>query len=222
MIMKAIDITTKGITPLKTSDKGDYAIRMMEECKVSHLPIVNNEDFLGLISEADILSENNIQLAIGAYTLSLNRVSVFESQHIYDVFKIFSESKLTVLPVLNGKNHYLGVITLADLCHSISQLTAVSNPGAVVVLEMFAHDYLLSQIANIVESNDAKILSVYIHSNIDSTKMEVILKINKNDISSIIPTFNRFNYIVKESFSESEYFDMLNTKYDEFMTWLNI
>ncbi len=220
--MKAIDLTTTGIAPLKTSDKGDYALRIMEEYKVSHLPIVNNESFLGLISEADILSENNIKLAIGAYNLSLNMTSIFETQHIYDVFKNFSESKLTILPVVDAKNTYLGVITLVDLCQSISQLTAVSNPGAVIVLEMFSHDYLLSQIATIVESNDAKILSVYIHSHPKSTKMDVILKINKNDISSIIPTFNRFNYIVKESFSESEYFDMLNSKYDEFLTWLNI
>lgn len=220
--MKAIDIITKGITPLKTSDKAEYALRMMEECKVSHLPIVNNEDFLGVISETDILSENDLQLPIGAYKLSLSRASVFENQHIYDVFKIIAESKLSILPVLNAKNHYLGVITLTDLCQSISLITAISNPGAVIVLEMFTHDYLLSQIASIVESNDAKILSLYIQSQVDSTKMDVILKINKNDISTIISAFNRHNYLIKESFSESEYFDMLNTRYDEFMSWLNI
>ena len=172
---------------------------------------------------ANIATKNATTLPISKVDkLSLNRASVFETQHIYDVFKIFSELKLSVLPVLNAKNHYLGVITITDLCQGISTLTAVSNPGAVIVLEMFTHDYLLSQIASIVETNDAKILSSYILSHVDSTKMDVILKINKNDISSIISAFNRHNYLIKESFSESEYFDMLNDKYDEFMSWLNI
>ncbi len=220
--MKAIDITTSGITPLKTSDTAEFALRMMEEFKVLHLPIVNNEDFLGVIAESDILGEQNHSQPIGSFKLSLNRASVYENQHIYEVLKRISETRLSIIPVLNAKNHYLGAITLYDLVQCVSTLTAISNPGAIIILEMFTHDYLLSQIASIIESNDAKILSLYIQTNSDSTKMDVIIKINKNDISSIISTFNRYNYIIKESFSESDYFDMLNDRYDEFLSWLKI
>jgi acetoin utilization protein AcuB len=197
-------------------------LRMMEEFKVTHLPIVNNEDFLGVISESDILGEEDQTQAIGSIKLSLNRASVFENQHVYDVLKLIAENRLSIIPVLNNKNHYLGAITLYNLVQFVSSLTAISNPGAVIVLEMYTHDYVLSQIASIVESNDAKILSLYIQTHNDSTKMDVILKISKNDISSIINTFNRYNYIIKESFSESDYFDMLNDRYDEFLSWLNI
>jgi acetoin utilization protein AcuB len=220
--MKAIEITSNGITPLKTSDTAEFALRMMEEFKVTHLPIVNNEDFLGVISESDILSEQDLSQAIGSIKLSLNRASVFENQHVYDVLKLIADSRLSIIPVLNNKNHYMGAITLYNLVQCISNLTAISNPGAVIVLEMYTHDYVLSQIASIIESNDAKILSLYIKPHTDSTKMDVILKISKNDITSIIGTFNRYNYIIKESFSESEYFDMLNDRYDEFLSWLNI
>lgn len=220
--MKAIEITSNGITPLKTSDTAEYALRMMEEFKVTHLPIVNNEDFLGVISETDILEEKDLSQAIGSIKLSLNRASVFENQHVYEVIKLIAENRLSIIPVLNNKNHYIGAITLYNLIQFVSSLTAISNPGAVVVLEMYTHDYVLSQIASIVESNDAKILSLYVQTQNDSTKMNVILKISKNDISSIIGTFNRYNYVIKESFSESDYFDMLNDRYDEFLSWLNI
>lgn len=220
--MKAIDIIISDVAPLKTSDTAEYALRVMEEFKVSHLPIVNNEVFLGVISESDILSEEDLSQAIGSIKLSLNRAAIFENQHVYEVLKLISETRLSIIPVLNAKNHYLGSITLYDLVQNVSTLTAISNPGAIIILEMFTHDYLLSQIASIVESNDAKILSLYIQEQTDSTKMNVIIKINKNDISSIVSTFNRYNYIIKESFSESDYFDMLNDKYDEFLSWLNI
>lgn len=220
--MKAVDIITNEIVPLKTSDSGDFALRQMEELKVSHLPIVNSEDFLGLISEEDILNQEDTAQSIGTYSLSLSRAAIFDTQHFYDVIKIIDEEKITLLPVVDHKNQYLGAITLQNVCHQLTQITAISNPGAVIVLEMFVHDYLMSQIAQIVESNDAKIMSMYVSNHADSTKMDVILKINKNDITSIIATFNRYNYIIKETFSESDYYEMLNSRYDEFISWLNV
>jgi len=220
--MKAVNIITNEITPLKTSDSGDFALRQMEELKVLHLPIVNNEDFLGLISEEDILNQEDTAQSIGTYSLSLSRAAIFDSQHFYDVIKIIDEEKITLLPVVDSKNQYLGAISLQTVCHQLGKITAVSNPGAVIVLEIFVHDYLMSQIAQIVESNDAKIMSMYVSNHADSTKMDVILKINKNDITSIIATFNRYNYIIKETFSESDYYEMLNSRYDEFISWLNV
>lgn len=90
--MKAIDITISEITPLKTSDTAEFALKMMEEFKVSHLPIVNNEVFLGVIAESDILSEQDLSQAIGSIKLSLNRAAVFENQHIYEVLKLISKT----------------------------------------------------------------------------------------------------------------------------------
>jgi hypothetical protein len=80
----------------------------------------------------------------------------------------------------------------------------------------------LSEIARIVESNDAKILSSYISSHIDSTKLEVTIKINRTDLSAIIQTFNRYNYTIKASFHQSEYVDDLKDRFDSFMSFLNI
>jgi len=84
------------------------------------------------------------------------------------------------------------------------------------------HDYSLSEISRIVESNDAKILSLYISSHTDSTKLEVTIKINRTDLSAIIQTFNRYNYTIKASFHQSEYVDDLKDRFDSFMSFLNI
>ena len=90
------------------------------------------------------------------------------------------------------------------------------------MLELNLHDYSLSEISRIVESNDAKILSLYISSHMDSTKLEVTIKINRTDLSAIIQTFNRYNYTIKASFHQSEYVDDLKDRFDSFMSFLNI
>lgn len=220
--MIAKNIITNNIVPLKTSDTGVFALSMMDDFKVSHLPIVNNIDFLGLISESDIYSTNNFDEPLGNHKLSLTRPFVTEYQHFYEVIKIVSDLKLTLIPVLDEQNKYLGVITLEDLTQHFSKIASLQNPGGIIVLEINSQDYSLSQIAQIVESNDAKILSLYVSSQPESTKMEVTLKINKMDIGAVLQTFNRYNYIVKETYSEETDIESLKERFDSFMKYLSI
>ncbi|MEI7596166.1 MAG: CBS domain-containing protein [Bacteroidota bacterium] len=217
------DIISNTIIPLRTSDFASKALSLMEEFKVAHIPIVNNEEFLGLISENDIYSLNEPNEVVGNHTLSLNRPYVNQNQHIYDVIRIASDLKLTIVPVLDEKtNIFLGVITQNSIIDYASKLFAVQNPGGIIVLEMGIHDYSLQQIAQIVESNDAKILSLFVITSDDSMQIEVTLKINKTDVAPILQTFHRYDYIVKASFDEGDYEEDLRDRYDSFLNYLNI
>lgn len=220
--MLAKDLITDEIPPLKTSDTGLMAINWMDEFKVSHLPIVNKHEYLGLISDTDILDLNITEDELGKCKLSLIRPFVFESQHIYEVIKMISNMKLTVLPVLNEHQQYVGLIPATAVLHQFATLAATREPGGIVVLEMNIHDYSLTQIAQIVEGNDGKVLSCYVNSLEDSTKIEVTLKINKEDLSAILQTFYRYNYTVKASFHQSEFSDDMKNRFDSFMNYINI
>lgn len=220
--MLARELIKDVIPPLRTSDTGLKALSWMEEFRVSHLPIVNNIKFLGLISYDDILSLNAPAEPLGNHTLSLNRPFVFENQNIYDVVKLVSRLGLTLTPVLSADEQYLGVITLPDLVSNFAAIESVQDPGGIIVLELNKNDYVLSEIAHIIESNDAKILSTFITSNPDSTKLELTLKINKIDLSRIIASFNRYNYVVKATYHESEHDIDLQERFDSFMNYLNI
>ena len=216
------DLISSSIIPLKTSDTGSDALNLMDELKVSHLPIVNNVDLLGLISEEDIYSLNNLDAPIGDHKLSVKRPFIDKFQHIYDAIRLISELELSLIPVLDEKNKYIGVITLEKLIDHFAHTLSINNPGGIIVLEINTNDYSLSEIAQIVESNDAKILSLYVTSHEDSTKMELTLKINKMDINGILQTLNRYNYIIVASFSEKDYLDDLMDRYDSLMNYLNI
>lgn len=220
--MYARELISDDIPPLKTSDTGERALAWMDEFRVSHLPIVNNVDFLGLISESDILDFNSANEPIGGHSLNLSRPYVFDYQHTYDVLKVMSSLKLSVIPVLNDKDQYLGLIHLSTLLQHFAEMASMKESGGLLVLELNLHDYSLSEISRIVESNDAKILSLYISSHIDSTKLELTIKINRTDLSAIIQTFNRYNYTIKASFHQSEYVDDLKDRFDSFMSFLNI
>ena len=220
--MNARQFISNMIIPLKTSDTGTFALSIMEEYRVSHLPVVNDLEYLGLISDKDIFSLNNFEEPVGNHSLSLSRPYVTENQHVYEVVKTFSELKLTLLPVLDENNQYLGVINLTNVIRLFSEIFAIDNPGGIIILEINEKDYLLTEIAQIVESNDAKILNLFITSLPEVGKIEVTLKINKIDIAPVLQTFSRYDYNIKASFSEDTYNEGLQERFDSFMKYLNV
>ena len=220
--MLAKELINPDIPTLKTSDSGTMALELMEDFKVTELPIVNNSQFLGLITENDILNLANPNEAIGNHELSLEKPAINAYEHIYEVLSKISKYKLRLSPILDDDNSYLGVITLPILIEAISNLAAIKDVGGILQLEMNESDYSLSEISQIVESNDAKVLSLYIHTHDDSSKMDVTLKINKTDLSPIIQTFERYNYKIAASFHKSEMQVDLKQRYNEFINYLNI
>ena len=220
--MTAQELITDGIIPLKTSDTGKTALSWMEDYKLSHLPIVNDEEFLGLISELDIYELNKFDEPLGNHTLSLINPYVYNYQHIFDVLKLVNFLGLTLIPVLDDKNRYIGSITLQTLLSKTAELLSLNNPGGVIVLKMSINDYSLTEIANIVESNDVKILSVTVINQPESTEIDVVIKLNSIEFNSVIQTFERYNYSVNAIFDEKYDNDEIRDHYDSLMKYLNV
>lgn len=221
--MLAKDLISVIIPSLKTSDTGQTALNWMEIFRISHLPIVNNFDFLGLISDADIYDMNQPDEPIWNHKLTLFKPYVTMEQHLFEVIGLASKLKLSVIPVLDKNNHYKGVITTNDLIRHVAGISSMDQPGGLIVLELLERDYSLTQIAQIIEGNNIKVMSMYITSPPDSTRLEVTLKVNSRDLSSVIRTFERYNYEVKTWLTNDDALDnFYSERFDMLMKYLNI
>ncbi len=221
--MLASDLITHDIPPLKHTDTVDRALNWMEEFKVFHLPVVKDRSLIGLLAESDILDANNKRdLVLEKSQIHLLKPVIRGSQHAYDALKLMSALNLSLLPVLDENDNYLGSISQKSVLEKMSWLSAAAEPGGIIELEMNKNDYSLTQIASIIEGNDAKIISCYINSLPDSTKIEVTIKINKEDLSRILQTFYRYNYHVKAYYHQQQFTDDLKHRFNEFMRFINI
>jgi len=220
--MLASELISDVITALKTSDSGTSALSWMEVFRVKHLPIVNHREFLGLIADSDIYDLNNPDEPVGNHNLSLQKPYVREEQHIYEVIELLSRLELTLVPVLNQEKQYLGVITQEDLTRKFAHLSAMQQPGGIIELEMNQHDYSLSEISQIIESNNGRILSLYVASSDDNSRLRVTLKINLTDLTSVLETLNRYNYTVVSSHLNNEDLDeFYQERFDVLLKYLN-
>ncbi len=222
--MYANELISSLIPEVKTSDTGNKVLSWMEFFKVSHMPIVNNEDFLGLISESDIYNLNCGEEAIGNHKLSLIRPFVIEDQHLWEVVEVAAKLKLSIIPVLSASSKkYLGTITLPDLVQHFAKITCAEIKGSVLVLEMGVHDYTLSEIARIAEENNTKIVSLYVSGTKDSMKIHITVKFDTTDIDAIIHSFNRHDYIIRASFMiDDDVNSLYRDRYELFLSYLNV
>jgi len=216
-------LITENIPPIKLQDTGARVLRWMDEFKVNHLPIVEGGEYIGLISDADVLDLPSPEEAIGKQDLEPEKLFVKENQHIFDAIKLMSEANLSVIPVLDEEGKYLGSIAMSNLIEKMATITAANEPGSILVLEVDPANYSLSEIAQIVEGNSAKVLSLFVYRDSDSGMLDITIKINKTDIGGVVQTFQRYKYFIKSNFQvDQQYFDDLKSKYEAFMNFLKM
>jgi acetoin utilization protein AcuB len=219
--MTAEALISDALVPLRPTDTGEEALGIMNEFYIRHLPLVQEGQLVGMLSEDAILDADPMQ-EVGQYRLPAQPPSVFPDDHLYDVMKMLVEYKLTVVPVIDREGTYLGMITNEDLLRFFGESSTFRDPGSIVILEMGQQDYSLAEIARIVESEGAVILSSFVSANTDSNRIEVTIKVNSQSIAATLATFERFDYNVKASFNEKQLQDSLRERYDSLMNYLNV
>jgi CBS domain-containing protein len=219
--MVAQQLISDVIPPLKTSDTIQKVLDRMAEFRVNHLPIVNELQLLGLISDEDLIEIQDYEAPVGSVTLSVTNACLTKEQHVYDVIRTFAEKRLTLVPVVDENKNYLGVISINSMVEYVANLTSVKEPGGIIVIEINNRDNSLAHISQIVESNNAQILSSYITSFPESTRLEITLKLNRTDISAIVASFLRYDYTVVATYNDLKSDEGSSDRYDQLMNYLS-
>lgn len=220
--MFAAEIISDAIPSLRTVDTVQKALDRMNDFKLKHLPVVNEATLLGLVSEDDLLNIPNHDTLLSDAAVNILNVFVLNNAHTYDVIRLLGQLKLTAVPVLDQQKNYLGLISINNMVDAIAEQYAVNEPGGIIVLEISNRDNSLAHIAQIVEADNAQVLSSYVNAFEDSTRLEVTLKVNKTEITSLVASFERYDYLVKEVYNNTQIDDGSQERYDSFMNYLNV
>ncbi|HAW51307.1 MAG TPA: hypothetical protein DCX54_03100 [Flavobacteriales bacterium] len=206
---------------LQPEDKGLTALTLLEELKIAELPLVDNDKYVGLVTELDLLDYECIEGELAKIQSKLDHPSVYEDDHLFDVIGKMASEDVTILPVITLEEKYVGAIDQSSVIKMIAQAEGYHNSGGVIQLEFGIHDYSVTEISRLVESNDLKILNLYVTSSPDSNKIQVTIKLNKSELSGLIQTFDRFGYTITASFHKDSDEEDLRKRYEGFLRYLN-
>jgi signal-transduction protein with cAMP-binding, CBS, and nucleotidyltransferase domain len=221
--MIAEELINHMIPPLKVTDDAHKAIVWMEEFRCNHLPVVQEGELMGFISEEIILESNDIGKNLLDFDLVARECVVALDSHFYDILKVAGDNMLQIVAVLNEDRQYMGVITVQDMMISFAQTASVQMPGAILVLSMDLIDYSLAEISRYVEENNAKVISSTMTEDpMDKGKIKLTLKINQTDLKRIVATLERFNYKVIGHYQQNAEASGEREKIDLLLRYLDI
>lgn len=214
------DLISNSIPYLHTDDKVFHALQLMNDYHVAHLPVVENENYLGIISEEQLLQSDD-ENTIKELPVTDGTTSVQANDHFLKAIQTAVVNKLSVVPVVQEKQ-LVGVVTYTDLLRNASEFMSLNEPGALIVLEMESKSYSFTEINRIVESNDAQITQLNTFTDPETGTIQVTIRVSKLEVSDILSTFQRYEYNVKYYFGEELYENGLRTNYDNLMNYLKI
>lgn len=216
------ELLSQSIPSLRLTDKVYQALQLMNDNHVTHLPIVEGEKYMGIVSEEDLLQAENDNATLSELEQSFSNASVKAEDHFLKAVQVAAENGLSLVPVLTDENELTGTVTYNDLLKHASEFMSLHEPGGLIVLEIPSNQYSFNEISKLVETNDAQITQLNTTNDAESGMMQVTIRINKPEISDIVATFQRYEYNVKYFFGEELYANDLRTNYDNLMNYLKL
>lgn len=220
--MIAPDLISHSIPPLHLDDTGEQVLLAMHEYNVSQLPVVDGNSYIGLVTMEDVINMKHLNQPLKNFTQIFRKPSVKDTAHIFDVMKSALEYNVRVVPVINDDHKYLGMISAESCLRAFALLNSVKDAGGILELQVAVKDYSLSEVARIVEENEAEILCLYTNINQLEQKAEITIKLNTSEVSGIIAAFERYEYEVISVYNDAEYAEDMKDRYDLLMRYLNV
>ena len=219
--MKTTDYITKEVKALSPNDTIEKAQKLFEHLTFTHLPVVEEKIYLGSIAEEDVQIIDEKQKKLAEFKYLYQPFFSFENTNWFELLKEFASHDTTILPAINSNNKYVGYFELTDILHVFNNTPFLSEAGAILVVSKHIKDYSFSEISQIVESNNGKLLGAFI-SSIDNEIAEITIKLNDLDLNNIVQSFRRYEYTIITGIHEDEYLNSLKERSDYLQKYLNM
>ncbi|HLU94972.1 MAG TPA: CBS domain-containing protein [Membranihabitans sp.] len=218
--MIAKEIISTNFKLASISNTVDEGLEIMDQNKTRHLPLLKSKAFLTIIDE-DTLRSANPGTILSEFTKSGVRTFVRSNDHMLEAAKKMHNEQLTLIPVLDEDDTFLGVITSEKLFNTVVSTYDLHSEGSLLIIEIPQQDYHLSELIRILELESVHIFSVLVSRQM-YTNFEITLKTDLKDINSIIQTLERYSYKVKAYYEDTNYSHQLKDRYESLMSYLNV
>lgn len=207
---------------LKKEDSIELAVRLFDECRLTQLPVIDQDKLLGLMG-AEIVEETNPDQTINTILHALLPVYIYPEQHFTEGLKKTGIHGVEILPVIHQETkEYMGVILPEQFLQAAGTYMNVNSPGALIILEVAPFQYSFGELCRLIETNDAFITQLNTYLQPDTGMMTVCIKINKSEVSDILSTLQRYEYQIKAYFGDEQYANELRENYEHLMNYLDI
>ena len=216
------ELINHAIPQLQLQDSISRALQLIQEYRLTHLPVVSGNKYLGMIGEDDLFDAGQENSSIGILQDNFITMAVREEEHFLTSLNCCNLFETNIVPVINQQNELMGIITATDLLKALGSYSGSNEMGGIIVIEMDRSRFAISEISRIVESNDATILHLNTTFNAENSLLTVTLQLNKKEIATIVSSFERYEYTIVNYFGDEKFENEIHSNYRHLMSYLDI
>ena len=220
--MLTVDLISNNIPRLKLQDTVSKAVQLVADFRVTHLPVVAEDKYLGLLSEEDLLDAEDEKQTVESLQEHFIAASVKDNVHFLNAVSISTQCDSNIVPVVNEEGDLTGVIATVELLKALGNFAGANEIGGIIVLEMERIQFAISEISRIVESNDCTILHLNSFADSITGMLTVTIHVNKREIAALVATFERYDYDVIYYFGNENFENEIHSNYRHLMNYLDI
>ena len=208
------------IPVFKVEDSLKTVIQFFKNTTFSHVAVIEKGRFLGVLSEDDLENLKGIE-KIEGYRYNLDNFFTRKDANWLDVLEGFARNEANLLPVLGENEEVLGYYNLTDVVRVFIDTPFFTDPGNILVVAKGIKDYSFSEVAQIVESNNAKYIGGFI-TEMRNDVVQITIKISTENFSDVVQTFRRYNYNIVFGNSDDKFLEDLKERSDYLDKYLNV
>jgi CBS domain-containing protein len=220
--MLTAQLINQNIPQLKLQDTIAKAKLLINDFKLTHLPVVAEKKYLGLISEEDLLDMDDDKATIEMIQEHFMLIYIQDDVHFLNAIGYCNQYETNVVPVIDKAAEFMGVITTDFLLKAIGDFSGANEIGGLIILEMERVHFSISEISRIVESNNCTILHLNTTTDPVTGIMTVTLHTDKKEIAALLATFERYDYKVLHQFGTKIFDDSSDINYRNLMNYLDL
>jgi acetoin utilization protein AcuB len=220
--MLTTELINHSIPRLQLQDTVGKALQLLNDFRLTHLPVMTDGKYLGLVSESDLLDAENEQMPVALLQETFITRAIGGSEHFLAAVNFSNQYETSTVPVVNEERELAGVITTTNLLKALGDFSGANSIGGIIVLEMERVKFAISEISRIVESNDATILHLNTTTDEKTGMLSVTIHLNKKDVATIVASFERYEYNIVYSFGDKKFESVIHTNFLHLMNYLDI
>lgn len=211
---------SKDFIPPKINQTVGHALDLVNDYQLSHIPVFEGLNFVGNLSK-ETLEESDEKLFISDIIDLTEHFFLSSQSSLFDAIQLYNNHLSNILPVLDHEMHYIGFLMMDDVTSALSAMPFIAEPGSIMTVSIGHKQFSISEVSKIVESNNAKIIAVFVTS-YQEDKVCITIKLVAENLSSVGETFERFGYVVEHKFYHDEKEDMIKDRFGMLMKYLDI
>jgi len=209
--MLFLDFIINDIKPLALDDSVAKAKDLIASNTLSHIPVVDGDKLIAMLSEADIQTLDNDYATIADLTYLFDSFQMNVADNWFDAIKTFGENDANIIPVLSQEQKYMGYYELMDFISLLNDMPLMEHMGATIIISKGLKEYSISEISQIIESENGRILGLFV-SKLTIDKAYITIKLATEQLNNILSSFRRYGYHVISDNVDDKYIQELKER----------